>query len=304
MYDIIIIGAGPAGMTAAIYAARKKLKTVVVTKDIGGQMVWSSDVENYTGYSMVSGAELALKFREHLDHVGSDLEVKEGVEVTGVEKNVTIFTVETKTIGPLYAKAVIIASGKNPRHLGIPGEEQHYGKGVAVCATCDAPLYKGKDVAVVGGGNSALDALLALSRVANKIYSVNINEQLSGDAVLRGKVESAANITFLNSTKAVAVVGEVGVTGLRVQKQSGEISLLPVSGVFVEIGYVPSTDFVSLVEKNDRGEIQVNNNLETTVSGLFCAGDANDAWGEQIIIAAGEGAKAALAASNYINQLK
>lgn len=304
MYDVIVIGAGPAGMTAGIYAARKKLKTLIVTKQIGGQMVWSSDVENYTGYSMISGAELTLKFQEHVRHLAPDLEVQEGVEVVGIEKNVTIFTVETKTGGPLYAKAVIIASGKEPRHLGIPGEEKFFGRGVAVCATCDAPLYKNKDVAVVGGGNSAMDALLALSKVARRVYSINMNERLAGDEVLRGKVESAPNIAFLNSAKTLEVVGEKGVTGLRVQKAGSADELLAVSGVFVEIGYVPSNAFDHLTEKNERGEVKVDGNLQTSIPGLFAAGDINDAWGEQIIIAAGEGAKAALAVNNYLNQLK
>ncbi|MBP9686181.1 MAG: FAD-dependent oxidoreductase [Candidatus Doudnabacteria bacterium] len=304
MYDVIIIGAGPAGMTAGIYAARKKLKTLILTKQIGGQMIWSSDVENYTGYSMISGAELTLKFQEHLEHLSPDLEVQEAIEVVGIEKNVTIFTVETKTSGPFYAKTVIIASGKEPRHLGIPGEDKFFGRGVAVCATCDAPLYKNKDVAVVGGGNSAMDALLALSKVARRVYSVNVNERLMGDEVLRNKVESASNVTFFNKATTVEIQGEKGVTGLQVQKASGEQEVLPVSGIFVEIGYIPSNGFDHLTEKNERGEVEVDGNLQSSVPGLFAAGDINDAWGEQIIIAAGEGAKAALAATKYVNQLK
>lgn len=304
MYDIIIIGAGPAGMTAGVYAARKKLKTLILAKQIGGQMIWSSDVENYTGYSMISGAELTLKFQEHLQHLGSDLELQEGVEVVHIEKNVTIFTVETKTNGPFYAKTVIIASGKQPRHLGIPGEDKFFGRGVAVCATCDAPLYKNKDVAVVGGGNSAMDALLALSKVARRVYSVNVNDRLTGDEVLRGKVESASNVTFLNNAKTLEVVGEKNVSALGVQKADGAEESIPVSGIFVEIGYVPSNSFDTITEKNERGEIKVDANLQSSVPGLFAAGDINDAWGEQIIIAAGEGAKAALAANNYVNKMK
>lgn len=304
MYDVIVVGAGPAGMTAGMYAARKKLKTLILAKQIGGQMVWSSAVENYTGFSMISGAELTLKFQEQIQHLSPDLEVQEGVEVVNIEKNVTIFTVETKASGPFYAKAVIIASGKEPRHLGIPGEDTFFGRGVAVCATCDAPLYKNKDVAVVGGGNSALDALLALSKVARRVYSVNVNERLTGDEVLRGKVESSPNITFLSKAHTTEVVGERAVTGLRVQKAGGEVEVLPVSGVFVEIGYTPSNAFDQLTEKNERGEIKVDGNLQSSVPGLFAAGDINDAWGEQIIIAAGEGAKAALAVNNYLNQLK
>lgn len=304
MYDVIIIGGGPAGMTAAIYTARKKLKTLLVTRQMGGQMVWSSDVENYTGFSFISGAELTLKFQEHLKHIEEDLEVREGVEVTNIERNITTFVVEAKGGELLYAKAVIIASGKEPRHLGIPGEEKFFGRGVAVCATCDAPLYKNKDAAVVGGGNSAMDALLALSKVARRVYSVNVNEHLMGDEVLKKKVESNPAITFFSSARTLEVVGEKGVTGLRIQNSTGTEELLGVSGIFVEIGYVPSNNFDHLSDKNEKGEVKVDGNLQTSVPGLFAAGDINDAWGEQIVIAAGEGAKAAIAVSNYLNQVK
>jgi alkyl hydroperoxide reductase subunit F len=304
MYDVIIIGGGPAGMTAAIYTARKKLKTLLLAKQIGGQMVWSSDVENYTGFSMLSGADLTLRFKEHLQHITEDLEVQEGVEVVGMERNITTFEVETKDGQHLYAKAIIVASGKEPRHLGIPGEEKFYGRGVAVCATCDAPLYKSKDVAVVGGGNSAMDALLALSKVARRIYSVNVNEHLVGDEVLKSKVESCPNITFYNTAKTLAVIGEKGVSGLSIQKKDGSMEVLSVSGIFVEIGYVAANAFDRLTDKNEKGEVKVDRNLQSSVPGLFAAGDINDAWGEQIIIAAGEGAKAGIAVANYLNQAK
>lgn len=304
MYDVVIIGGGPAGMTAAIYTARKKLKTLLFTKQLGGQMVWSSDVENYTGFSMISGADLALKFHEHLNHITEDLEVKEGVTVQSIERNVTLFQVVDSAEQEYFTRSIIIASGKEPRHLGIPGEEKFFGRGVAVCATCDAPLYKNKDVVVVGGGNSAMDALLALSKVARRIYSVNVNDRLGGDEVLRAKVESSPNITFYNNAKVLEVVGESRVAGLRILKADRTEGTLAVSGVFVEIGYEPSVGFDRLTDKNEKGEIKVDQNLQTSVPGIFAAGDINDAWGEQIIIAAGEGAKAAMAVSNYLNGAK
>lgn len=304
MYDVIIIGGGPAGMTAAIYTARKKLKTLLLTKQVGGQMVWSSDVENYTGFSMISGADLTLKFHEHLNQITEDLEVKEGITVQSIERNVTLFQVTDSAEQEYFTRSVIIASGKEPRHLGIPGEEKFFGRGVAVCATCDAPLYKNKDVVVVGGGNSAMDALLALSKVSRRIYSVNVNDRLGGDEVLRAKVEGSPNITFYNNAKVLEVVGESRVAGLRVLKADRTEETLAVSGVFVEIGYEPSLGFDRLTDKNEKGEIKVDQNLQTSVPGMFAAGDINDAWGEQIIIAAGEGAKAAMAVSNYLNQAK
>ncbi len=304
MYDVIIIGAGPAGMTAGIYTARKKLKTLILSKDIGGQMVWSSDIENYTGFSVLSGAELTLKFQEHVQSIGPDLELKIGTEVKALDKNITSFVIQDKTGTQYYSRAVIIASGKNPKHLGIPGEQKFFGKGVAICATCDAPLYKGKDVAVVGGGNSAMDAVLALSKVARSIHCITVNNQLMGDAVLLSKITAQPHIHFYYNTQVTEILGEQSVTGVMLQKADGSKQQIAAVGVFVEIGYEPSIAFDSLTHKNEKGEIKVDGNLQSSVPGIFVAGDVNDAWGEQIIIAAGEGAKAALAVSDFLNKLK
>ncbi|HMQ01924.1 MAG TPA: FAD-dependent oxidoreductase [Candidatus Doudnabacteria bacterium] len=304
MYDVIIIGAGPAGMTSAIYTARKKLNTLVLSKDAGGQMVWSSDVENYTGFSMITGADLTLKFQEHLASLKESLEVKLGVEVISLERNITSFIVEDTSGNQYFAKTVIIASGKTPKHLGIPGESEFFGHGVATCATCDAPLYKGKRVAVIGGGNSAMDAVLALAKTAVQVYVVNINQLLTGEVVIKEKIEHLPNVKILNNTKAISILGEQTVTGLEIEAFGKPKETLVVDGVFVEVGYEPSHAFDQLTDKNEQGEIKVDNNLMTNVPGLFAAGDINDAWGEQIIIAAGVGAKAAMAVSDYLNKLK
>lgn len=304
MYDCIIIGAGPAGMTAAIYTARKKLKTLLVTKEIGGQMIWSSDIENYTGFSLITGSELTAKFQEHLESLKDDLEVKTGVEIISLEKNITSFSLEDKQGNSYYSKTVIIATGKNPKHLGIPGEKEFYGHGVSTCATCDAPLYKNKTVAIVGGGNSALDAIVSLAKLAKKVFVVNINQQLVGDEIIKEKAIAFSNVEIINNTKAIAVIGEKQVTQLEIQEFGKDNRKLDVDGVFIEIGYEPSTDFDNLTGKNNSGEIKVDSNLQTTMAGLFAAGDVNDAWGEQIVIAAGEGAKAAMSVSNYLNKIK
>ncbi len=303
MYDVTIIGAGPAGITAAIYTARKKLKTLVISKQVGGQMVWSSDVENYTGYSLITGADLTLKFEEHLKSLHEDLEIKEG-EVIALEKNITSFSVEDSKGNIYYSKAVIIAVGKEPKHLGIPGEKEFFGHGVSTCATCDAPLYKGRDVAVVGGGNSAMDATIALSKVANKVYVVNINDNLDGDEVVKSKIQQAFNVQIMNTTKAMEILGDKSVTGMKVQPFGMPVQELAVTGVFVEIGYEPKLAFDNLTKKSQTGEIIVDQNLATNIPGIFAAGDINDAWGDQIVIAAGEGAKAAIAVSDYLNKLK
>ncbi len=304
MYDCIIIGAGPAGMTAAIYTARRKLKTLVLSKESGGQMVLSNDVENYTGFSMITGADLTLKFQEHLATLKDDLEMQLGAEVVSLEKNITSFSVEDKKGNSYYAKSVIIASGKQARHLGIPGEDKFFGKGVSICATCDAPLYKNKTVAVVGGGDSAMDAILALSKVASKVYVININDELSGDEVVKQKVLQAANVEIHSASKATEIKGNASVSAITVQKLDKPAVELVVQGVFVEIGYTPSNEFDHITEKNKAGEVKVDANLQTSIPGIFAAGDINDAWGDQIVIAAGEGAKAAIAVSNYLNRQK
>ena len=304
MYDCIIIGAGPAGMTAAIYTARRKLNTLVLAKSAGGQMVWSADVENYTGFSMITGADLTLKFQEHLAALKEDLEMKLGTEVVKLDKNITSFSVEDSQGNVYYARTVIIASGKVPRHLGIPGETELFGKGVSVCATCDGPLYKGKDVAVAGGGNSAMDAMLALAKVASQVYVININDDLTGETIAKDKILATPNIKVYNQSQPTAILGKTQVTGIKLQTLGKPEIELPVSGVFVEIGYKSSIDFDHLTEKNEHDEIKVDGNLQTSIPGVFAAGDINDAWGEQIIIAAGEGAKAAMAVSNYLTKQK
>lgn len=304
MYDVIIIGAGPAGMSAAVYTARRKLKTLVLAKDAGGQMVYSADVENYTGFTMITGADLTLKFQEHMASLKDDLEVQIGVEVAKLDKNITSFTVEDTKGNVYYGKTVIIASGKSPRHLGVPGEKELFGKGVAICATCDGPLYREKNVAVVGGGNSAMDAICALSKVAKQVYVINMTDDYTGEAIVREKIMHLPNVKPYHSTKITKISGKDRVDGITIQQLGKPDEDLAVDGVFTEIGYEPSVSFADLVEKNEHNEIKVDKDLQTSVPGIFAAGDINDAWGEQIIIAAGEGAKAAMAVSNYFTKLK
>ncbi|HEX3099723.1 MAG TPA: FAD-dependent oxidoreductase [Patescibacteria group bacterium] len=304
MYDVIIIGAGPAGMTAAIYTARRKLNTLVLAKDVGGQMIYSADVENYTGFTMVTGAELTLKFQEHMASLKEDLKVELGVEVAKLEKNITSFAVEDTKGNVYYAKTVIIASGKLPRHLGVPGEQELFGKGIAICATCDGPLYREKNVAVVGAGNSAMDAICALSKVAKQVYVINMSDDYTGEAIVKDKIMHIPNVKSYHQAKVVKVSGKDHVEGITIQQLGKPDEDLAVSGVFIEIGYEPSISFADIVDKNEHNEIKVDKDLQTSVPGIFAAGDINDAWGEQIIIAAGEGAKAAMAVSNYLTKLK
>lgn len=299
MDDLIIIGGGPAGITAAVYAARKKMDFLVVTGDIGGQTALSADVENYTGYQFITGLDLVAKFEEHLKQFNVRLKNDEPVArvAKGQEQG---FVVETKK-GSYEARSVIVASGRRPRWLSVEGEERLRNKGVSYCATCDGPLFARKAVAVIGGGNSALDATLQMMRIAPKVYLININPALGGDPVMREKVERASNVTVLNNAVTKAILGEQFVSGIRLE-QNGESKVLDVQGVFVEIGSVPNSDIIDFVAKNPYGEIIVDNLNRTNVPGVFAAGDVTDIPEKQIIVAAGEGAKAVLGVFRYLAQ--
>jgi len=300
MYDLIIIGAGPAGITAAVYAARKRMKTLVLTGNIGGQAAWSGDIENYTGYQFITGPDLAAKFEEHLRKYG--LELKDNEQATAVKKSGDIIQVQSAK-GSYEARVVIIASGKRTKDLNVPGENEFKNKGVTYCATCDGPLFSGKDVAVIGGGNSALDAVLQLMNIAKHVYLINITANLGGDAVMREKIESSKMVTILNNSRVNAVLGEKFVNAIKVIKE-GKEETLAVQGVFVEIGLIPNSEFAPDIERNQLGEIKVDCHNETSISGIFAAGDVTDVPEKQIIIAAGEGSKAALSAFRYLSQHK
>ncbi|MFH1854554.1 MAG: FAD-dependent oxidoreductase [Candidatus Omnitrophota bacterium] len=300
VFDLIIIGAGPAGITAAVYAARKKINFLIVTKDIGGQTAWSGDIENYTGYQFVTGPELVSKFEEHIRGYG--ISIKENEIVKEVIKQDDIIYIRTDK-AEYRAKTVIVASGKRSKELGVPGEKEYKNKGLTYCATCDGPLFSGKDVAVIGGGNSALDAALQLMNIARRVYIINIAPQLTGDSVMKEKMENKENVTIFNNSQATAVVGEKLVTGIKVKRGTKE-ETLSVQGIFVEIGLIPNSDFVKGLEKNQRGEIKVDNYNMTNAPGIFAAGDVTDVPEKQIIIAAGEGAKAMLGVFRHISRLK
>ncbi len=296
MFDLIIIGAGPAGITAAIYAARKRIETLIVTKDIGGQAALSGDVENYTGYQFITGPELALKFEEHLRKFSLALRENEAVEELKKEADL----IRVKTDKGLYeARAVIIASGKRSRELAVRGEKEFKNKGLTYCATCDAPLFSGKDVAVIGGGNSALDAAIQLIKIADKISIINIAAELTGDRIMQEIVKANPKVTVLNNAQVAAVLGDKMVNAIKI-KREGKEQLLAVSGVFVEIGLISNSEFAQDVEKNELGEIRVDSYNKTNIPGIFAAGDVSDVPEKQIVIAAGEGSKAALSVFKYL----
>ncbi|NQT75197.1 MAG: FAD-dependent oxidoreductase [Candidatus Omnitrophica bacterium] len=300
MLDLIIIGAGPAGITAAVYAARKKMGFIVVTKDIGGQTAWSGDIENYTGYQFVTGPDLVSKFEEHMRKYNTSL--KENEEVLELRKKDNAVYVKTNK-GEYKARTAIVASGKRSKELGVPGEQEYKNKGLTYCATCDGPLFSGKDVAVIGGGNSALDAALQLMNIAKKVYVINITNDLTGDPVMQDKVKNGKNVTVLNNTRVSAIMGDKMVKGMKLSHEGKEKEIL-LEGIFVEIGLIPNSGFAKDVEKNAQGEIKVNNYNHTNAPGIFASGDVTDVPEKQIIIAAGEGAKATLSVFKYLSKLK
>lgn len=304
MYDVAVIGGGPAGLTAAIYATRKQLKVLIITKDIGGQAAISGDIENYLGYAMITGPELTTKFRHHIEEFKEQLILIEGQTVAKLEQTNPFVFKLTDSAGKAHeARTVIIASGRIPRWLGIPGEQEHIGRGVSTCATCDAPLFRGKSVAVIGGGNSAMDAAQALAKVATTVYILNVNPELRGDEILKQTLENASNVTHLTEVKTLEIRGGQFVESLVYASRSGEQKALPVQGVFIEVGQVPAVQFDTLTAKDQWGAVKVDSNYKTSVEGIWAAGDVNDKGKEQIIIAAGEGAEAALDAAEVLSRL-
>ncbi len=296
--DVCIIGAGPAGMTAAVYVARKKLSAAVVSKDIGGQVAWTQGIENYMGYQYVTGKELTAKFEEQVRQFPVAIVTDEAKAIARAKDG---FTVTTDGGREISSKSVIIATGKHPTELGVPGEKKLIGRGVSYCATCDGPLFAGQSVAVCGGGNSAIQAAIEMAQVATTVYLIS-RSPWRADPIIQDRVPQHKNIDVRTGYDVVEIVGERSVEGIAVrERKTGNESLLSVKGVFVEVGLRPNTDFArGLVDLNQYGEIKVNCRCETNVPGIFAAGDATDVHEKQIVVAAGEGAKAALSAHEFL----
>ncbi len=298
-YDLIIVGAGPAGITVSIYASRKGLDILVISIDIGGQTLWTSDIENYSGFQVVTGTELASKLEEHMKTYG--IKVNEGEELITLKKEADAIVLGTSR-GEYMTQAVIIASGKKSRKLNVPGEEEFRNKGVTYCATCDGPLFGGKRVAVIGGGNTAIEAAIELDKIASSVYVVNVAPELTADEVLQKRIQEANNTVILNNSTVEEVRGNKFVNAISV-KSGKEEKKLDVDGVFVEVGLIPNSEFGSDLKKNSLGEIEVNCSNQTNIAGIFAAGDVTDVPEKQIIIAAGEGAKAAISAFKYLARI-
>lgn len=299
MYDVIIIGGGPAAMTAAIYAARKVLDQVMISPDIGGQAAWASEIENYLGYKLISGFDLVTKFEDHVREFGVE---RVDDRVKQVEKRGDTFWVKTHGGQEFESRVVVVASGRSARNLGVPGEEEYKGRGVTYCATCDAPLFAGEDVAVVGGGNAGLDAAVQLTKIANQVYVIELCPDLIADKSFLQRIHAARNVEILAHTEVQEIKGNRLVESIVVRDtETGKQSEIPVGGIFVEIGSLPNVGFLPPeVRLNRHKEIMIDCQSYSSLPGLFAAGDVTNIPNKQIIISAGEGAKAMLSAYDYI----
>ena len=302
MYEIIIVGGGPAGMAAAVYAARKRLNTLLITGDIGGQVNWTAGVENYLGYQFIEGVELISKFQQQVNQF--PIEQKIGLKVKQVKKIEDGFEVIAESGEIFQSKVVLLATGKRPRRLNVEGEMELTGRGVTYCATCDGPVFTGQRVAVIGGGNSAIEAALDMVKIAEHVDMVSVTP-LTGDPIMIEKLADAKNLTIYTEYKTEKVFGQGLAKGIVIRDLKTGISQpLDVTGVFIEIGLVPNSDLVKdLVKLNENGEVPVNCSCETEIPGLYAAGDVTTVPEKQIVIAAGEGAKATLQAHRYLQRL-
>ncbi len=294
--DLIIIGGGPAGIAGSVYAARKELSTTLITEEIGGQSVVSEGIENWIGTVKISGADLATALRKHLDACKRDVvEVYENERVTALEHEGTIFKVTTGSNKTHYSRAVLIATGASRRKLDIPGAAQFENKGVTYCASCDGPLFSGQDVAVVGGGNAGFETAAQLLAYAKSVTLIHRHKDFKADPVTVAQLLKHPNMRVITHAETIEVRGEKFVTGLIVKdKDTGDITELPVAGIFVEAGVIPNTDFVKdLLAKDATQHLQVDPRTQrASVEGVWASGDCTDELYHQNNIAVGDGVKA------------
>lgn len=304
IYDVVIVGLGPAAVTAAIYSYRKRVKTLLIGKDFGGAVLISGEIENWPGEIHTDGIALSEKFEQHIRKYCTDVSCFDQSLVTKIEREGKLFRVHNEHGKSTLTRTVIYASGRTPRKLGIPGEKEYTNKGVTYCAVCDGPLFGGKAVAVIGGGNSALEAILMLTRIASHVTAVNKNPAYKGDEIYIQQLAQLPNVTvaYNGRTKEVKGDGKFAQSVVVEDTQTGKVTEYPAKGVFVEIGSMPIIEPVL-----DLGlaltaykEIQTGRNGETNIPGFFAAGDITDIRDKQIVVAAGMGCAAALSAGEYL----
>lgn len=301
MYDLAIVGYGPAGITAGIYAARKRLKTVLIGDIPGGEIINSGEIENWPGGSSTDGISLTTQLTDHLKKHADQVEIIQD-KIINITKDGSTFILKRAEDKKIEAKTIIYAAGRHPRHLGVPGEEKFKNLGVTYCATCDAPLFADKEVVVVGGGNAGAEAVIMLENIAKKIYFLHLDDKLAADPVLVENIEGNDKVEIILGVKTLEIKGSTMVESLEYENvKSGEKSTLSVQGVFINIGAVPNTDPVKdLVELNKYESVKADRYGITSLDGFFAAGDVTDIRDAQIVVAAGHGSSAALSAGNYL----
>jgi alkyl hydroperoxide reductase subunit F len=300
VYDMLILGGGPAAMSAVVYAARKMINLAVITLDFGGQINETAEVENYLGFPSIRAGDLVARFNEHIRSF--DFPVSMGISTVEVRKKEGTFEVLMEDGTSFWGHTIIVATGKRHRPLTVPGERELLGKGVAYCATCDAPLYKDKKVVIVGGGNSAFTTALDLLRLNAEAVVANFLSGWQADGAIQRRVRKFGKVQFMDYHEIVRVEGKDKLETVVIRdRKSGEEKRIDADGLFVEIGLLPNSDPVKkLVGLNEHGEVLVDCYCRTDIPGLFGAGDVTDVPHKQIIISAGEGAKAALSAYDYL----
>ena len=301
-FDVLVVGAGPAGLTAGMYSARQGLTTAVVAGDVGGQAAWAGRIDNYLGWQAITGPELVAAFTEHVSLFG--VRCFEGQLVNAIVPDGPGFSVYTREGHLFRALAVIIATGKAPKRLAVPGETELIGRGVSYCATCDAAFFSRRDVAVVGPGESAADAALQLAALGVNRVTVLTSAPLKAPSAVLERITAEPSITVRERVKVTRIEGEDRVTGVAlVDKTTSIEEILPVAGVFIETGAIAAAEFTAgLVDVNGDGEIIVDRSCATSHSGIYAAGDVTNGLGKQVIIAAGEGARAAIAAGRDLKR--
>jgi thioredoxin reductase (NADPH) len=306
LYDVIVIGGSAAGLTAALYTSRQGLKTLLMTKDIGGQMLLTNDIENYPGFQNIGGFELANKFKEQAELYGTEFVYDEVVSLSEQSEGLELgFRVKT-IAGEFEATAIILAFGKTPKDLGVPGEAEFKGRGVSYCAVCDGPLFRGKRVAVVGSGDQALEAVNYLSNVVKEISLIQKYDKPVGSEEMISLILSLPSVKSLPNATVKELLGETKLEKVVVTNtKSGEISEIASDGIFIEIGYVAKTGFLrGFVMLNSKSEVETDKDGRTSRPGIFAAGDVTDTPYKQAVVSAGQGCVAALSAYNYIQKMR
>jgi alkyl hydroperoxide reductase subunit F len=302
-FDVLIVGGGPAGAAAAIYAARKGIRTGIVTERFGGQVLDTMGIENFISVQHTEGPRLVAQLEQHVKDYDVDvMNLQKAVGLKPADDD-GLTTVELESGAALRAKTVILSTGARWRQIGVPGEEEYRNKGVAYCPHCDGPLYKGKRTAVIGGGNSGVEAAIDLAGIVAHVTLIEFDGELRADAVLQTKLKSLPNVTVITSALTTEVTGDgEKVTGLVYRdRTTDEVHTLPLEGIFVQIGLVPNTEWLNgALAMTNRGEIEIDSHLATSLPGVFAAGDVTTVPYKQIVIAMGEGSKAALSSFDYL----